>query len=285
MIDASVIIPARDAAATLGVQLDALEAQRFSGGLEVIVADNASRDSTALIVKDRQRSWPALHLINVNGEGACRARNMGAHNSSGRAILFCDADDLVGDGWCDAMMTTLEEYDAVGGAMDLAKLNPDDRVDDLLRRQLDRWPGYQPFAWASNFGIRSDVFTAVGGFDELFSGCDDEELSWRLVRLGYTLGFAPPAVVHYRLPPAAQRCRKAFHYAIDEPHLYRHNRAHGMPTGAPLWRWAGRLAKRVGQCCRHPRSAAARTELCQASARLLGCLVGSIKYRRWFLGP
>jgi hypothetical protein len=177
VVDASVIIPARDAAATLGAQLDALDAQRYAGTFEVIVADNGSKDATAEIVTRRLRSTDALRLVSVDGEGVSRARNVGASYASGPTLLFCDADDVVGGSWCDGMTAALSSNDAVGGAIDFAELSPEHESDGRLLRGLDRWPGYEPFAWGCNFGIRTEVFHTVGGFDESFAGCDDEEMS------------------------------------------------------------------------------------------------------------
>jgi glycosyltransferase involved in cell wall biosynthesis len=284
VVDASVIIPARDAAATLGAQLDALDAQRYAGTFEVIVADNGSKDATAEIVTRRLRSTDALRLVSVDGEGVSRARNVGASYASGPTLLFCDADDVVGGSWCDGMTAALSSNDAVGGAIDFAELSPEHESDGRLLRGLDRWPGYEPFAWGCNFGIRTEVFHTVGGFDESFAGCDDEEMSWRLLCQGYTVGFAPDAVVHYRMAPAAERIRKTFRYAMDEPNLYRRYRVHGMPSGPPMGRWLARLAKQAVRVVRHPGDAARRGELRYSTGRFFGCIAGSIKHRTWFLG-
>jgi Glycosyl transferase family 2 len=78
----SVIVPARDPAATIGGQLAALAAQRYEGSWEVIVADNGSADAT---VADR---WigriPGLRVVDASGRrGASHARNVGIAASRG----------------------------------------------------------------------------------------------------------------------------------------------------------------------------------------------------------
>ena len=59
-IDVTVVVPALDAAATVGRQLTALRDQSTDRGVEVVVADNGSTDGTRAVVDSFRRSWPAL---------------------------------------------------------------------------------------------------------------------------------------------------------------------------------------------------------------------------------
>jgi glycosyltransferase involved in cell wall biosynthesis len=59
----SVIVPARDAAATIGGQLAALAAQRYEGSWEVIVADNGSADATATVADRWIGRIPGLRVV------------------------------------------------------------------------------------------------------------------------------------------------------------------------------------------------------------------------------
>ena len=63
----SIVIPCRNAARTIAVQLDALCAQQWRGGWEVIVADNGSTDGTQAIVEGYSRRLPGLRLIDACG--------------------------------------------------------------------------------------------------------------------------------------------------------------------------------------------------------------------------
>ncbi|MCW3010388.1 MAG: glycosyl transferase family 2, partial [Solirubrobacterales bacterium] len=47
----SVVVPARDAAATLPALLDGLAAQDLGAAFEVLVVDDASRDATAAVAR------------------------------------------------------------------------------------------------------------------------------------------------------------------------------------------------------------------------------------------
>ncbi len=74
MVQVSVIIPARDAAATLGACLDALAGQAVPGAnAELIVVDDCSHDQTRTIA---QR--PNARVLHGAGRGPAVARNLGA---------------------------------------------------------------------------------------------------------------------------------------------------------------------------------------------------------------
>src|SRR5690349_1945599 len=103
-VDLSIVIAARDAAATLGEQLDALATQVWDGTWEVLVVDNGSTDATCAIVRAAARQWPGLRLVEAtDGVGPAYARNVGSRSATGRSLAFCDADDVVAPGWVAAM--------------------------------------------------------------------------------------------------------------------------------------------------------------------------------------
>ncbi len=96
----SVVIPARDAEATIGEQLAALAEQRYNGDWEVVVADNGSTDATAATVERWRQRLPALRVLPVGAaKGINTARNAGALAARGEHLLYCDADDVVRPGW------------------------------------------------------------------------------------------------------------------------------------------------------------------------------------------
>ena len=65
----SVIVPARDAEATLARALDSVLAQDYAGGFEVIVADGSQRAGTGALVRQR---FPGVRLVpNPGREIAC----------------------------------------------------------------------------------------------------------------------------------------------------------------------------------------------------------------------
>ncbi|MCS6931141.1 MAG: glycosyltransferase [Acetobacteraceae bacterium] len=86
----AVLIPARDAAATLAETLDSLAAQTRPPD-EVIVVDDGSRDGTAALAR---RHPLAPRVLAGPGRGPAAATNLGVRAASAGWIAALDADDL-----------------------------------------------------------------------------------------------------------------------------------------------------------------------------------------------
>ena len=114
--DLSVIVPARNAEATLGRALSAWKRQGRRDH-ELIVVDDASTDGTAEVAArfaDR-----VLKLAERRGPAA--ARNAGARVSRGDILLFVDADVRVTERTADLVVRSFRDdpgLDAVFGSYD-----------------------------------------------------------------------------------------------------------------------------------------------------------------------
>ncbi len=208
---ASVIIPVFNGAATLPDQLKALSAQTHSGEWEVIIADNGSTDGSAGVADRFFSGIPRLRVVDASAHrGTSYARNQGATVAEGEFLLFCDADDVASPRWLEAMLEVTRSYDLVGGPFEFATLNTAEtrRVSwysDLPQLELPLAMRFLHYAPSGNFGIRNSVLRDLGGWSSRYgygSGCDgaeDVELCWRAQLADYRLGFAPEAVMHYRM--------------------------------------------------------------------------------------
>lgn len=201
----SVVIAARDAAATLPDQLRALAAQRAERSWEVIVADNGSTDGTRGVVEDA-RSWlPQARLVDASATpGAGAARNAAAAVARGGTLLFCDADDVVAPGWIDSLGAAVDRTGVVAGRLEWHRLN--DRAARRSRAlpQVEGLQYTEPLPWlpcaaASNLGIARELFHRIGRFDPRARWLQDTDLCWRAQLAGSRLEFEPAAVVHMRL--------------------------------------------------------------------------------------
>ncbi|MGK4578714.1 glycosyltransferase [Kitasatospora sp. HPMI-4] len=284
----SVVIPARNAEATIAVQLDALYRQTYPGPWEAVVVDNGSSDGTRAVLRSWQRRMPQLRPVSApEASGANHARNIGCRLASGELVLCCDADDIVAPGWMAAMVETLRTSPAAGGALERRSLNgtvalaarPPKESDSLL----DTF-GFLPYPAGANCGFHKELWRRLGGFDESYRyGSDDVEFFWRAQLAGYELGFSPHAVVHYRLRDGPLAiARQLYCYGRSHPRLYRDFRAYGMPRsriGEAVRAW-WRLLVHAGDLAATPER---RSAWLAGLALRAGRVAGSVRHRRPYL--
>lgn len=93
MTAVSVVIAAHDAAGTIGVAVASALGQTLAD-IEVIVADDASRDETASAAREAAAGDPRLRVVTLSdNSGPAGARNAGIAAARGRFAAILDADD------------------------------------------------------------------------------------------------------------------------------------------------------------------------------------------------
>ena len=174
----TVVVPARNAAATLPSTVASLLAQS-GGSPQVLVVDDDSEDGTAAVA----RAAGAHGVLSGPGRGPGAARNVGRAAADTPLIAFCDADDL----WPPERL-----------AVDLPCFAGDPELEVLLGRtrfeadhpallQRLRFPGEEPIASIPSFGaatFRREVFERVGLIDEQLTNFEDYEWFQRARDLG-----------------------------------------------------------------------------------------------------
>ena len=283
----SVIVPVRNGGETLGQQLEALGRQTYQGLWEIIVADNGSVDNTPKIAEGYVGRLPGLRVVDASGSpGASGARNAGAGAACGQFLAYCDADDEATEGWLAGLVTTAADYDLVGGRLDHSSLN--DRTTQAWRgtlaaEGLPRTLGFLPYALSSNVGMWSDVLRALGGWNEKYDFGEDVELCWRAQLAGYSLGFAPNAVMRYRHRRDLRGMMKqAYSYGLSDARLYWQFRSAGVPPRSLSgtlsgWAWlVAHLPDLLG-------SQAHRGRWLRKATSRWGRLRGSARHRVWCL--
>lgn len=247
-MEASVVIPAYNAEKTVEKQLDALGHQDWDGKWEVIVADNGSTDRTREVVKNYATRDHRVRLVDASGRpGAGHARNVGVRTASGECLLFCDADDEVGDGWLAAMVNATRHHGFVASRLEADTLSPESALK--MRRcpqqsglQTYNYPPYMPHAATAGLGVLREIHERVGGFDESFYRLEDTDYCFRIQLANVQLHFEPAALVHMRFRSTTREtCRQARGYGEYNVKLYARYRKHGMPalplrTGLRRWR-------------------------------------------------
>ena len=181
----SLIIPAYNEERLLGRLLDSVDAARATYGrgdaVEVIVADNASTDRTAVIAAMR-----GCRVIAVEKRVIAAARNAGARAARGEFLAFVDADAQVHPDTFVEIDRALADPRVVAGA---------------TGARLERWSIGIAFTYAMIVPIvfvtgmdtgvtfcRKEDFEAIGGYDESRLVAEDVAFLWALRRLGQTRG-------------------------------------------------------------------------------------------------
>lgn len=206
MTAVSVIIPARNAEATLGRTLASVAVQEFTD-IEAIVVDDGSSDGTAGIVAGRSRDDARIRLVPGPAEGPAAARNEGLRQARGDAVLFLDADDWIARDHLRRLHAGLrQEREAVASYCGYVRVTPEGQAFmPRLARGLTEDPIQElvhrnPLATHSLLVLRQRV-TEVGGFDSSLRTCEDWDLWQRLAFAGGRFALVPQLYAYYRLGP------------------------------------------------------------------------------------
>jgi GT2 family glycosyltransferase len=273
----SVVVPVKDGATKLALQLAALAAQQFDGEWEIVVADNGSVEDTAAAAKDLSIRW-----VDASARpGAAAARNIGAAHASGEALAFCDADDIVEPGWLAALAAALQTADLAAGAFDFHRLNPASGENGAVHASLEQQFRFLPAGLGANLAISAATFHQLGGFAEDLPAGEDVDLCWRAQQSGARFAYAPDAVVAKRERSSAKGlAQQAFGYGRSDVALFVKHRGAGMPRALPLAvkTWAWLLLHALG-AIRNPRI---RALWIRSAALRAGRLVGSIQQRVFY---
>ena len=176
----SFIVPAYNEERLLAATLDALHAAARAVGepYELLVADDASTDRTALVARDH-----GARLVPVSHRQIAATRNSGAREAKGELFVFVDADTIVNEAVVRFAVQAWRDG-AVGGG---AAVRFDGSVPLYARMLLPvivrSFRAARLAAGCFLFCTRG-AFVSVGGFDERFFGGEEVIMSRALKRRG-----------------------------------------------------------------------------------------------------
>jgi lipopolysaccharide/colanic/teichoic acid biosynthesis glycosyltransferase/glycosyltransferase involved in cell wall biosynthesis len=199
----SVIVPAKDAAKTLGECLQALlhqESFQFDHDYEVIIVDDGSTDDTVKIAEQY-----GVSVISQCNLGPAAARNAGVRIARGTLLVFTDADCTPSPTWLRELASPFHDSEVVGvkgvyRTLQTALIPRFVQLEYEYKYARMQNQATIDFIDTYSAAYRKEVFIQNGGFDESFRvpSVEDQEFSFRLARKGYRMVFRPTAVVfHY----------------------------------------------------------------------------------------
>ena len=201
---ASIVIATRDRAHLLERLTAALERQTVARrDFEVIIVDDASRDSTTSILGRFAATSAGRFLTRreARPSGPAAARNIGWRLAGGEVIAFTDDDCVPEPGWLAAGLRAIAAGAGVVMGKTRARAEADGYGETFSRTmEVAREDGRYP---TCNVFYRREAITQAGGFDEAFRyACgEDTDLAWRVKGLGFRSAFAADAVVVHDVRP------------------------------------------------------------------------------------
>jgi glycosyltransferase involved in cell wall biosynthesis len=197
----SVVIPAYDAAATVGAAVESVLWQTYDD-LELVVVDDGSTDETGAIVAAHPGP---IRLVHQENAGVGAARNRGIAEASGDLIAFCDADDLLLPRHLEALVET---FDRGGGG--LATANHYWLLPGGLDRTRVRYKGRFPRPDEQRRAILEQNFVStlalfpralvdeIGPFDSRLRHAEDWDFWLRAILAGSRVALQPRPLALYR---------------------------------------------------------------------------------------
>jgi len=271
-MDLSVVTVSWNVKDLLAACLDSVYASLEGSGLqsEVLVVDNASRDGSADMV--RQRFPQARLFVNVDNLGFAAGNNQALRETSGRCVVLLNPDTLVHGDALGTLLRFLDETPTAGMAgprlvyADGSFQHAAFHFPSLEQTFFDFFPlhyrlldstlnGRYPRAWYARgkpfavdhmlgacMMVRREVLAQVGLLDEgYFMYCEEIDWALRMRRAGWGIYCVPAAeVVHYA-GQSTRQFRDEMFVALWRSRLRLFARHYG-----PAYNWALRRIVRLG---------------------------------------
>jgi GT2 family glycosyltransferase len=209
-LEVSVVVLNYNSAAWLDRCLASLAAQTIAAQIEVIVADNASTDSSDLLAADLLRDKPGWQMLRYwRNLGYCGGNNEAARRARGQFLLFLNTDTWLEPDCLERLMAEVRAAGAVA-ATPLVMQYRDDTLQSSGERGFDLfglpcgpegWSGQQEVLIANGPALFVDAawFHKLGGFDsQFFMYADEYDLCWRVWVAGGKVILASSARLHHR---------------------------------------------------------------------------------------
>ena len=152
----SFIIPVYNAETYLKECLESILQQDLSHDeYEIICVNDGSTDRSLDFLKEYEKIYDNIRVINQENSGVSAARNIGLDTAEGEYVWFVDADDFIGRNVLNMLQTFLS-----GGLIDVAQLGAYPFQDELLQSERPAYESgkLQPKSYANNVFVTRNIF-------------------------------------------------------------------------------------------------------------------------------
>jgi glycosyltransferase involved in cell wall biosynthesis len=278
---ATVVVPARNCADTIGRTIALVDAQITASGrhCEIVVVDDASTDATHAAAQSAASACvnPVVCLRRETRGGPNASRNTGVRMSSAPRLVFLDGDDEPMAGWLVAMLDAVSGDDVIaGGAYRVERAGQEPVTVHPARVRSFGFP----YALGGAMAMSRALVERVGGFDENIrrGGTEVEFCIQAIAKHGARVVPVPGACVTYRYPMSVVgRARMEFQREEGRRYLARRVQVDGLvapPATAAAPQSAPERSRRAARRARVRRSGGWRL---YAATR-----IGGIAGRRYF---
>ncbi|MFH1307310.1 MAG: glycosyltransferase [archaeon] len=174
--------------------INSILSQNELADYEVIVINDASKDSTSQVVKNLIKKNKNIKLIDLKlNKGRGNARYIGVKKAIGNYIAFVDADIILPKNWLNVCFRYLKKYDAVGGIA-----VPDGDVAYIFNKfnLKPKLINHTTEITGSNGIFKNKIFKNIN-FNKKLSNGEDFDLNERLKNKGFKLKSVKDLIVRH----------------------------------------------------------------------------------------
>jgi len=210
----TVCICTRDRGPSIATTLRSLIASDYKN-FDVVVVDQSTTGETARTVNDVDitiEDGQRFTYVRSHSVGLSAARNVALAHARGPVIAFTDDDCEIPPKWLRHIVQHFHHNPDVGEILGAVLAGPHDSHAGFIpdyplsrrRRISSPWMKWREGGIGANMSFRLDVLHAVGPFDEVLGAggplhsCEDGDMTYRVLRAGYTVLNVPDTyVIHH----------------------------------------------------------------------------------------
>jgi glycosyltransferase involved in cell wall biosynthesis len=191
----SVIVPALDAADTIGRALESVARQTVPA-LEVLVVDDGSTDGTSDVARD---ALPSIRVLAGPRAGPAGARNLGLAEARGEWVAFLDADDSWHERKLEDQLRALARHPEAGmSATDWVRGGPAGAPPEVAETLFTRADILTLNRFQTSTVVaRTRDLRDLGGFDPALDGAEDWDMWLRAAARGSVVKLDWPYVGYH----------------------------------------------------------------------------------------